>query len=267
MCTSCVAPTALSGSSCVNTCPSDQVIVNGVCTCRAGLFTYQGQCLLNCPPLTTSVSGICKPCSAHCSTCVSSPTNCTSCAIGYNLVGLNCVLTPTCAYGQVVNANSVCINICPSNYLFFDTYCVTSCPTNYVPNSARSGCVFANSSQERQCAPGLLYYNGLCLTSCPIGTLASFGSCINCLANCGYCPTISSCSSCMPGYYLSDSNTCILSTVCAPPQISFQGGCVTRCPEGTYQQSGSCNRICDVGTYYFQGLCYYQNCPNRLYKT
>lgn len=70
----------------------------------------------------------------------------------------------------------------------------------------------------------------------------------------------------MPGYYLSGTNTCILSTVCAPPQISFQGGCITTCPDGTYQQSFTCNRICDIGTYYYQGLCYYQNCPNRLYR-
>lgn len=268
-CTSCVGQTALSGSSCVTICPVDQENVSGFCRCRTGLVAYQSQCLATCPPLTTSVNNICQPCSAKCSTCSGSPTACTTCALGYILVGSNCVLSPTCAYGQVANPAipSSCVNICPSNLFFFDTYCVSTCPTNYVPNTVRAGCVYANSSQERQCGPGLLYYNGLCLTSCPIGTLASFGSCVNCLANCAYCPSSSSCSSCMPGYYLSDTGSCILSTVCAPPQISFQGGCITSCPLGTYQQALSCNRICDVGTYFYQGLCYYQGCPNRLYRT
>ena len=147
VCTSCIAPAALSGSNCVTNCPTDQQNTNGVCLCRTGLFTYQSQCLTSCPPLTTSVNNVCQPCTAHCSTCSLSPTNCTSCSIGYNLVGSNCVLASSCPYGQVANTPTTCVNICPSNLFFFDTYCVSSCPNNYVPNSARSGCVYANSSQ------------------------------------------------------------------------------------------------------------------------
>ena len=252
----------------MTTCPFDQQNTNGICICRSELFTYQSQCLTSCPPLTTAVSGVCQPCSAHCSACSISPTNCTSCTAGFDLINFNCVEASMCPYGQVSNsASTTCTNICSNNLFFFDTYCVTSCPTNYAPNPARSGCVFVNTTQDRQCGVGLVYYNGICLTSCPSGTFANLGSCISCSPNCASCTNTSACISCSAGYYLSTSNTCTLSNPCAAPQISFQGSCISSCPAGTYQQSFTCNRICDVGTYYYQGLCYYQSCPSNLYRT
>lgn len=148
VCTSCIAGTSLSGTSCLSICPSGQSPINGVCICTSG-FIYQNQCVESCPILTTAVNNTCQQCTAHCSSCYGSPTNCTQCALGYSLVGNNCVHSSTCAYGQVSGQNGLCISICSVGLLFYDTYCISSCPTNYVPNNARSGCVYANSTSDR----------------------------------------------------------------------------------------------------------------------
>ena len=131
-CTQCVSG-ALSGSTCVNVCPSGYymgfsqgIVVNGV--------TY-----------TTST---CFSCSASCLTCNNTATYCLSCPSGY-----------------VLDANNNCVSNCvsPTSYYSPTTRMCSNCSQQCY------SCYGPGTDNCLSCPPPLQFYASSCLSNCPFG--------------------------------------------------------------------------------------------------
>lgn len=201
-------------------------------TCHTGFFLQiinppnAGYCVSVCPPgwVQDSTAKYCFACDPSCATCIvpASNTECTSCPVGYSLVG---------------GAVGFCVKGCPAGYALDPTgkKCYPCDPTCM-------SCLYpANSTSCVSCYLGT-YLNvgndgtsGLCLTSCPNGKAPSVESqeCLPCDTSCDTCSIPSSnisCTSCNVGYTLFLSNM----------------SCISSCPLGYAIAAGSNNcSICD----------------------
>lgn len=191
--------------------------------CFPGYSLYRGWCYLNCPgnliSATTrfayldNIEGyICKDCllvnSLNCRRC--HKKSCTRCANGYLL------------------------------YRASTDQCVTACPNGtYVKSYEAKECVACqpyctnciNYQNCLKCSYPYNLINGYCSASCPAGSyLTAYQNCSICPSPCVTCTTASSCSSCLPKFYLFAN--------------SSGNACLTDCPAGYFAdaRSGWCSR-------------------------
>lgn len=253
-CASCQAGYALSGNSCNLGCPiPGQVIVNGNCQCQNG-FLNNGACAPSCPTGTgPDPNKVCVNCSINCDLCAGSALVCSQCRLGFVLSNGTCVRGSGCPEGQALVGN-VCTRMCGSGRFFIDNFCVDVCPVGFAPNADYSGCV-PQANTTVPCQIGQVFAFGQCYSICPAGTFTVGNLCVSCPSNCMTCVNGSYCVDCAAGYYFS-AGTCLLASICSPPQLSLQQNCVSSCPEGTYPTASTCERLCGEGQVYYSGLCY-----------
>lgn len=188
-----------------------------------------------------NANGQCLPCVSNCRLCADNNQGlCLSCGDGFYLNSQgNCIAcTPyctvcysqgcmACAPGYYISPNSTCIPIClppcASCQLNSTSIC-TSCLLGYTYNPTTNSC----TPQTTNCTNGSCYYcpinyaniNNICtqcssefcarcnpsdLSSCLTcinGYYLSAGSCVLCPRNCASCTSNVTCSSCLNGYTL-----------------------------------------------------------------
>lgn len=235
-CTSCNTGSSLPylyGSTCLATCPElyYNSLANGLCklcsslnigcnnctststcgTCNwdQGYVFWNSRCYLVTPAGYYNSTGYALPCDIptyDCATCVNQAFNCTAC-INRNLEGNACV--SQCTAG-LVPINKVCVACTPncrtcSNIQTNCTSCISGLPTP----------VFLSNYQ--------------CVTICPNYTYANLSTseCTSCFSPCEMCTSISQCTSCQLGFYLSNSS------------------CLNPCPYGYF----GLNRVCQLCTF------------------
>lgn len=137
ICLSCVNNFTLSGSFCIQNCPSG--------TYRAVFSVFQ---ILSISVTTYN----CRPCSSVCLTCVNSSTNCLTCYSGFILTAANdCVSNCSSSVSFYNTTTRVCIN------------CSQNCFT----------CYGSNTNNCLSCKPPLQLYQGICYTTCPFAFYSS----------------------------------------------------------------------------------------------
>lgn len=262
-CLTCNGGYALSGISCVTSCPNpDMSIVGSVCQCRVGV-NFNGNCRAICPAgYGPGAGNICVLCSLNCESCSANADVCTSCRLGWNLVAGVCRSSNGCPLGTS-STNGICTRFCDNRRLYLDGFCYDACPPNYLPNSEGAACV-SRAPNTSPCRTGEFYGMGTCFNQCPIGTYADGNVCFACTNNCMSCTNATYCLDCSPGFYLANGR-CLVSAVCPSPQFSLAQDCVTTCPEGTYPNGATCLPLCASGLFYYKGLCYL-GCVDVMYS-
>jgi proprotein convertase subtilisin/kexin type 5 len=193
-------------------------------TCQtAGNLPQNGVCQAACTGTATLDSGlnVCYTCNANCLDCDHILTSvCKTCAANLNL-------NP---------ASKTCVSNCPLG--------------SYAQNNVCNPCPLGCTSCQYQASTTSVVCSG-----CNAGYFPQGASCIPCKAGCATCTSASSCSTCSPDYYLSQS-TCYIA--CLPGYVvsgvgSFvcqpcSSGCIS-CIQGFGLNSGNC-ATCDVNNGY-----------------
>ncbi|KRX07487.1 Insulin-like growth factor binding protein, N-terminal [Pseudocohnilembus persalinus] len=166
-------------------------------------------------------SRLCVDCPVQCTLCTSS-TSCSSCAYGY----------------YYDTTTSSCVTTCPDTYYAEDNGrtcqpCDSECYTCNGPSSKQ--CILCTSSPTQL----YMHFDNQCYQNCPQGYFNDNTSknCQICPTGCYTCSDLSTCSECIPGYYLHNNN------------------CLLTCPSGyydnpdPYNSCDPCDTICNTCDY------------------
>lgn len=175
---------------------------------------------MRCVPLQKyfdNLTQICVSCPTSCLTC-QSLTLCTSCVNGYFLQGDNLCYN-TCPPRYFINTQTLSCQKCPSDCYTcnFDGTCITCNATSDFRqfDSVTSRCIALDG-----------YFDNLSQT------------CVSCPINCLLCSSLTLCTSCANGSYLTDSKLC--ETSCPPRQFeNNQSNTCQKCPFDCY----TCNNV------------------------
>ena len=277
---------------CVRNCPSNFLGINGFCkacnpeckgctirsdqciACAVGYYRLGSTCVKiynsdHCPrkcktcssytfcitcanPQIVPVNGVCNDCTYPCRACSTSPSTCTSCVDGFNLIGITCIAQcPTGADPK----NGICV--CKTGVLF-SNQCVSKCPIQYgnirgICQKCNENCVACDGSKQlcSQCVNGyaLDQVSGLCqkIFSCQLGqyfSQSSNGCSRICPQNTYFYENVCL-TACLAGYSDNGVGGCIAvtpQTGCSFPYFLSNGVCVSNCPSGFYPNTD--NRVC-----------------------
>lgn len=228
--------------------------------------------------LTTSSSsnanlGVCSPCTnTQCMYCqTNNPSACTACFAGASLSGTSCI---TCNFPCVTcsaSNNSTCTS-CPSGYVLNSDSSCTQIPQNSTNCGQNCGTCMATSTNSNptcvNCLAGFVLANGFCVlcpnacsvctlnqntltgnqptcTACNIGYFLNVQSlqCQSCsMMGCGACFNASVCLSCLQGYSLTSTYTCVVRCIypCATCTATNPTQC-TSCVNGFSQDPTNSN--------------------------
>ncbi|CAG9326962.1 unnamed protein product [Blepharisma stoltei] len=205
-------------------------------TCALPKYSYQNNCVDNCPDGTYANGSECSSCATGCATCSGSSTNCLTCSQGYYFYQNTCV--DTCPSDITIVSGSNCIS------------CQSPCKT------CSDSITHCNS-----CTSGYYLYKNACTKTCPTETTVIVGSsCVDCQSPCSTCSlSITNCTSCTTKYYL-HQNSCLDS---CPKETTITNG--TDCldcesPCSTCSESITNCTLCISGYYYYKNTCL-QTCP------
>lgn len=205
-------------------------------------------------PQAVPVNGVCNDCSYPCNTCTSSPSTCTSCVTGFNLIGTTCIAAcPTGAYPK----NGVCQ--CTSGAIY-SNQCVAACPSGYGNiggqcQKCKANCATCDTtiSTCTQCLNGfaLDQVSGVCqiAPSCQFGQYysQSSSSCTRiCPLNTFFYENVCL-TACLSGFNDNGVGGCVAATPqtgCSYPYFLSNGVCVSNCPSGAYADTQ--NRLCKL---------------------
>ena len=216
--------------------------------CREGAVRLEtGDCASECPNSSyAAANGYCIHCHHSCLSC-NGPTenNCTAC-----LGQLNLREDGTCS----VHSPSSC-----RDGTYFD-HRKLECDSCYVTCAKCSG---KESTQCTHCKdPYMLTEDGRCvdirqLWSCDSGHYYNFSasSCVPCPFMCANCSEDAKCLSCAGEYYLASDGTCVeicpehtvadnqdnQCVSCSKNMMLFEGSCINKCPNATYETKNICN--------------------------
>ncbi|KAL4506318.1 hypothetical protein ABPG73_017052 [Tetrahymena malaccensis] len=218
----CQHPNVYDGNSCISQCPTNKFKnPDNTCkpSCPKGYYKdYQQQsCLL---------------CDTKCSACTgSSPTECSSCNLGYELNGTTCI-------------SHICDESCGTCFGSRQDQC-TSCQPGYTLKGQI--CI---SNCHASCKTCSVFNDPNFCTSCEDGFYLSNNQCIKCPSQCATCEIQSlqgsqfiSCKICNNGYVMIDS-TCLQCTYpCAECQEN-QTNC-TICERSHLLYGNICEPTCD----------------------
>jgi proprotein convertase subtilisin/kexin type 5 len=269
-CTSCISTATpqvyLSGSSCVQSCPTSTyanstlqqcVACESPCStcnskticqsCVSGYNLYLSSCLNGfCPGGYTPVASQCVLCSSPCLTCTTSPSTCSSCRHGLSpelyLINVTCVQANQCPSGTYPDVSSNLCAACqpPCSTCTSLTVCL-SCTTGY--NLDGTLC-------KSNCLDGFMPINAIC-TACasPCSTCAgSLSTCLSCNLSANgsslYLSGLRCVATCPNSTYSNDSNF-----HCSP--------CQSPC---SYCNSLSSCTMCMGGFFFYSNYCY-ASCP------
>ena len=261
-------------SSTCSTCETNYVVDtfinnNNKCVCVLNMYMYQGNCIVNCPspfygePSTRA----CTLCPTECSKC-NSPIDCTECASGYAPTPKNgkCV----CIQGQYFIQGTInCVSACPYNFYgnTLTGYCESCDPKCKVCSSpADTTCSVCNNGN---------YLTGTtCSPTCAVGFYGNTNDnqCKKCVEPCTTCthelPVGTSCTGCMPTYYLS-ANTCLPCVAnCNTCSVNGLAPLCDTAPDGCAlyrKNNGAGNCICDTNLFLYLGNCV-STCPNPYWQ-
>jgi hypothetical protein len=260
------------------------------------LYLSGTSCGTTCPDYyyPDSITHTCIVCSIPCKTCTS-VNNCITCATGYSLYGLSCILACPSAYISIAQVCLTCTSPCltctptqttctscvtslsPSVYLTSSYTCViaANCPTQTYADTSNYKCVACVSPCLTcstaviclSCVTGTSFYINKCLSSCPTGYASVSSICTACTSPCLTCSgSITSCLSCDPS---------------VSPSVYLAGSsCLTNCPSTTFsnfldQTCTACISPCSTcsstticiscasGYSFYSNYCY-TNCPSGL---
>ncbi len=265
------------------------------CTNVSGTNYYLNgtTCLLSCPSGSyNNTANSCAVCTAPCSTCSLTGTNCTSCVTGYILSVNTCsICTAPCATCSNILSNCTSCTA-GTYYLSIGNTCPATCPVGYYSNATTKncdncylGCSACTTPLINGCTAcanvsGTVYFlnSSTCFTSCPSGTYNNTpNACAPCVNPCVTCSILSTnCTSCNSTTFLMQSlNTCPASC-----SAGYIGNATTRicdtcylgCSTCTNTSSDGCTACKNVsGTVYYLngttcitscGAGYYNNTPN-----
>ena len=224
-CTSCEAPLFLSGSDCVDVCPSPLWGILATQTCSS-----------SCPGSNEFGDEldkrICKQCDGCCETCSGTPTSCLSCSPPFYLSGSECLETcPSPLWGN--NGTRRCASNCENTNEFGDaadrricktcsSTCVkcsgaadicTQCPINKFLYFKKmpAGDVFENCIETIYLnRPHPLYDNlYFYLTSSGIDVNSGLAVGSPCFSPCRTCSGFDTCLTCVSGFYLYQNKSCV----------------------------------------------------------
>ena len=223
---------------------------------------------LTCPSFTSFCTMSRKTCQNYCNQngyCMGGVCNCFT---GY--YGADCSRT-SCTSGQYYDpASASCVSTCSSGY-YANTFsrscqpCQSPCGQCLGTPTTCVGCGAVNGVPQ-------YFYNSNCYSTCPTSTYPDASlTCIPCNTTANYCYSCSysptNCTSCSPGYYLSQpvSGSCLTSctgtyslkdevnmvcvSACPSNQIAPGNGSCVLCPSGSYYYNAGCNATCP-GNYY-----------------
>lgn len=205
----------------------------------------------------------CEPCSNNCVSCTS-VNECSNCAIGFYLT-----LNSDClACGSDCDeCNSIeCID-CSNGYVLFEGSCLGNCPTGtFELNGACKACSDnCNDCTSTQC------------NSCNSGFYPSGSNCIDCSNNCIACSSITQCTDCKIGFYLTSNSDCLQCasncdqcnsnecTHCTNGYVLYEGNCLANCPPSTFENNGACEPCSDNCNDCTSTQC--NNCDSGFYLT
>lgn len=223
------------------------VNVNGISTlavCDQGCLACSPSAPVSCAvcmggytmvKATANIVAYCVACGSNCKTCsVLNLNACTSCFAGYLLSGSTCV---GCSQG--------CLN-CEQTSNIISSAC-TACPGNMLLyNNGTCASIAAEANCGQLCSSCSQFLNGTFYCDiCAPGAVMSGGICINCPANCAQCSlsNVGLCTSCLPGYYYSSNQVC---TACPQSNcLSCTALACTTCVTGwTLSPSLTCMKQC-----------------------
>ena len=228
---------------CFGTCKTCPSASSTQCTsCVTNYYQYQipygsaqFQCIYPCPTRYATVSGVCIPCTdSKCITCYPQST-CTYCEPGYYVYGSSCSLCHTTCLTCSSSGSASCTSCKPNYYVYSKSIAGTS------------QCITASSCQA-------------------INKYTILGSeCVPCNdPNCQTCSSVSVCTTCQNGFYLTSASTCDYCdsscSTCLGPTISDCTGCasgrfkVTLYP-GAIETSFQCNATCNDGYALYSSQC------------
>ena len=245
------------GSTCVKTCYPNMFVDNAAnlcvqCSQKCKTCSSLTFCTTCANPQAVPVNGVCNDCSYPCSACSTSPSTCTSCVTGFNLIGTTCIAQcPTGAYPK----NGICV--CKTGVLF-SNQCVSKCPTQHgniggICQKCNENCAACDGSKQlcSQCMNGyaLDQVSGVCqkAPSCQFGqyfSQSSNGCSRICPQNTYFYENVCL-TACLSGYNDNGVGGCIAvtpQTGCSFPYFLSNGVCVSNCPSGSYPDTD--NRVC-----------------------
>jgi len=228
---------------CASTCLTCGPSSTAICTsCRPGDFLYNSQCYYNCPSDTYVGSGdnssTCFPCDSSCATCEgsSSPSNCTSCELGYSILSGDRV--GACSQCQFpctscVDTVGSCTACMPQDFDLIGNQCMMGCgigyyrynDTTYTCSKCDSTCATCtspgNSTACTSCFSPRFLSGSTCVTVCDDGLYGNryTGACEPCPdPTCAVCSatTYGECIECQSNYLLSYDGRCV-------PKIEIEG--------------------------------------------
>ncbi|EAR86150.2 leishmanolysin family protein (macronuclear) [Tetrahymena thermophila SB210] len=249
--------------TCPNQCSSNGVCINGYCICINGYAgqdcsikcdspnVYDGtRCISQCPNNTfKNPDNTCKPscpkgyyqdyslqscllCHSNCSTCTgSSPSQCSSCNLGFELDGTTCI-------------EHICHESCGTCYGSQYDQC-TSCQSGYTQKG--STCISNCHSSCKTCS---VFYDANSCTSCDDGFYFNNNQCIQCPSQCATCETqnqngtlIVQCIFCNYGYTMIN-DICLQCTYPCADCYDNQTSC-TECARSHILNVNVCEPTCD----------------------
>ena len=270
-CTSCKNPLYLKEGKCVSDCEAHYVPIDGVCKscsqtpcvkcsasdtaqcyeCSNGYYlNNEHQCVTDCGDGYYPKDGKCISCGDDkCSVCATQ-NQCTKCAPGSVLYKGKCL--PLCVPGTYEEEDEclpcgdpdrcgTCYPLKPSyckecqiGYLS-EGQCLDSCPEGTYPDDLTKTCkkcstgckICKDDNTCYDCYEGLFLdtVDKTCNDKCKSYQVAVNGVCKDCTQR--YCIT------CQPD----DLSKC---TQCNPEMFIYNGLCVTKCPDGTYERGNYC---------------------------
>ena len=245
------------GATCVKTCYPNMFVDNAAnlcvsCSEKCKTCSSLTFCTTCANPQAVPVNGVCNDCSYPCNTCTSSPSSCTSCVAGFNLIGTTCIAAcPTGAYPK----NGVCV--CSTGALFGNS-CVNTCPTGHGNIGGQcqkcdDNCANCEVSKTNciECMNGyaLDQVSGLCqkAPSCQFGQYFSQSSnaCTRICPSGTYFYENVCLTACLSGWYDNGVGGCVAATPqtgCSFPYFLSNGVCISNCPSGSYPDTQ--NRVC-----------------------
>lgn len=270
-CQTCKDPYLLTGTSCVETCPTATYGSVGRCNdCNKACTSCSGSAISECSACVRGFyvsNTTCTQCQLGCDQCTSS-TSCQDCTEGYfkNNIGLcmqcdsKCVgctgLTnkdcKACASGFYKDGNT-CDNKCPAGKfrtqnptnasLLICDNCQEPCEECALAATSCTRCMndsFYLNKKSKKCdacsvsLPGCLNCQSedICLI-CRDGTFLSEDKCINCDASCATCDNTNTCLTC-PETLFFHKDTCIDACPAAHKSDTQLMTCPEQCAPGQY---------------------------------
>lgn len=148
----------------------------------------------------------------------------------------------TCT-GAPIPGNSNCSACKNPTRMLVDGSCYMTCDNNQICLSCHGSCKTCSGSLSNQClsCPNSKYLNeGSCLSACPAGSFPQASQCRSCPDGCVACIGLNACTSCTPGFVLSQGKCWVLK---CGDNIRVPG---EECDDGNVSSGDGCSAECTL---------------------